>query len=112
MMAHPLLVAGETRACSALMAAAGGKAAIKTGAEGVFVGILPARGIGIALKVEDGNHRASEAVMAALLVRLGVVDSNDPRVTQYLHRPEINRRKIKAGEFSVRHEIFANGQPL
>lgn len=112
MMAHPLLVAGEGRACSNLMAAANGKAAVKTGAEGVFVGILPERGIGIALKVEDGNHRASEAVMAALLVRLGVVDPADPRVTQYLHRPDINRRGIRAAEFSVRDEVFAQGQPL
>ncbi len=112
MMAHPLLVAGTTRACSALMEAADGKAAVKTGAEGVFVGIIPARGIGIALKIEDGNHRASEAVMAALLVRLGVVDATDPRVAQYLHRPDINRRGIKAAEFSVVEGLFAQGQPL
>ncbi len=112
MMAHPLLVAGTTRACSALMAAAGRKAAVKTGAEGVFVGIIPARGIGIALKIEDGNHRASEAVMAALLVRLGVVEAADPRVAQYLHRPDINRRGIKAAEFRVSDAVFAQGQPL
>lgn len=112
MMAHPLLVAGTTRACSALMAAANGKAAVKTGAEGVFVGIIPARSIGIALKIEDGNHRASEAVMAALLVRLGVVEATDPRVAQYLHRPDINRRGIKAAEFSVADAVFAQGQPL
>ena len=112
MMAHPLLVAGTTRACSTLMEAADGKAAVKTGAEGVFVGIIPARGIGIALKIEDGNHRASEAVMAALLVRLGVVDPADPRVAQYLHRPDINRRGIRAAEFSVSEAVFAQGQPL
>ena len=112
MMAHPLLVAGETRACSALMAAANGKAAVKTGAEGVFVAILPQRGIGIALKIEDGGTRASEAVMAALMVRLGVVEAADPRVAALLHRPEINRRGIKAGEFSVCREIYADGAPL
>lgn len=112
MMAHPLLVAGKGRACSALMEAANGKAAVKTGAEGVFVGIIPARGIGIALKIEDGNSRASEAVMAALLVRLGVVNAADPRVAQYLHRPDINRRGIKAAEFSVAESVFAQGQQL
>jgi L-asparaginase II len=112
MMTHPLLVAGEGRACSALMAAAGGKAAVKTGAEGVFVGIIPERGIGIALKIEDGNHRASEAVMAALLVRLGVVEADDPRVAQYLYRPDVNRRGIKAAEFNVTDAVFAKGQPL
>ncbi|MCF6272281.1 MAG: asparaginase [Rhodobacteraceae bacterium] len=112
MMAHPLLVAGENRACSALMAAAGKEAAIKTGAEGVFVAILPTKGLGIALKIEDGSSRASEAVMAALLVRLGVVQAKDPRVAQYLHRPEINRRGIKTGEFIVNESLFAGGRPL
>lgn len=112
MIAHPLLVAGTTRACSALMAAAKGKAVVKTGAEGVFVAIIPERGIGIALKIEDGHHRASEAVMAALLVRLGIADAADPRVSQYLHRPEINRRGIKAAEFSVADSVYAQGQPL
>jgi len=112
MMAHPLLVAGERRACSMLMAAANGKAAVKTGAEGVFVGIIPTRGIGIAVKIEDGNHRASEAVMAALLVRLGMVEGTDPRVSRFLHRSDINRRGIKAAEFSVTESVYAQGQPL
>jgi len=112
MVTHPLLVAGTTRACSAFMAAAGGKAAVKTGAEGVFVAILPERGIGVALKIEDGQTRASEAVMAALLVRLGVVDAANPRVGRYLHRADINRRGIKAAEFNVVDSLFAHGQPL
>ena len=47
--------------------------AIKTGAEGVFVAILPEKGLGIALKVLDGNSRASEAAIAHLLVRAGVL---------------------------------------
>ena len=55
----PLLVAGEGRACSELMAAMDG-VAVKTGAEAVFVAILPARGLGVALKIEDGATRASE----------------------------------------------------
>jgi len=112
MIAHPLLVAGEGRACSALMAAAGGKAAVKTGAEGVFVAILPERGIGVALKVEDGQTRASEAVIAAVLVRLGVVNAADPRVAPYLHRLEINRRGIHVGSFNVVEALSAHGQPL
>jgi len=85
---------------------------VKTGAEGVFVGIIPGRGIGIALKVEDGHHRASEAVMAALLVRLGAVDAADPRVSAYLYRPDINRRGIRAAEFSVADAVYAQGQSI
>ena len=78
MMAHPLLVAGEGRACSELMAAMRGGVAVKTGAEAVFVAILPERGLGVALKIEDGATRASECAIAALLVRLGAIAADDP----------------------------------
>ena len=44
MMAHPDLVAGEGRACTRLMRAMAGRAAVKTGAEGVFIAILPDQG--------------------------------------------------------------------
>ena len=59
---HPELVAGEGRACTALMRAMDGRVAVKTGAEGVFVAILPDHGLGIALKITDGATRASEGV--------------------------------------------------
>ncbi|SEC82499.1 asparaginase [Rhodobacter sp. 24-YEA-8] len=98
MMAHPELVAGEGRACTGLMRAASGRAAVKTGAEGVFIGILPERGIGIAIKAVDGNHRASEAAIAALLVRLGVVEAGDPQVSRWLNPVQKNWRGLVTGE--------------
>ncbi|NPD14419.1 asparaginase [Xinfangfangia sp. D13-10-4-6] len=98
MMAHPDLVAGEGRACTGLMRAAGGRAAVKTGAEGVFIGILPERGIGVALKAVDGNHRASEAAIAAILVRLGIVEAGDPQVMRWLNPVQKNWRGLVTGE--------------
>jgi len=97
MAAHPLLIAGEGRACSELGAAAGGRAVVKTGAEGVFVGILPEQRIGIALKVSDGATRASEAAMAALLVRMGVLDADDPAVRRRMRAEIRNRRDVLTG---------------
>lgn len=88
MIAHPDLVAGEGRACTLLMRAATEPVAIKTGAEGVFVAILPARGLGVALKIADGATRASECAMAALLVRLGALEPGHPDVKRFLN-PEI-----------------------
>ncbi len=82
MIAHPKLVSGEGRACAALMEAAGGKAAVKTGAEGVFVAILPEQGLGVALKIADGATRASEIAIAALLARLGVIDAAHPMLNR------------------------------
>ncbi len=107
MIAHPLLVSGEGRACAELMAAAGGKAAIKTGAEGVFLAILPQAGLGIALKVADGATRASECAMAALLVRLGLVDAADPRVQRRLNPRILSRRGFDAGEIRPGADLIA-----
>lgn len=101
MMQHPDLVAGEGRACTRLMRAAAGRAAVKTGAEGVFVGILPETGHGIALKIADGATRASEAVMAALLVRAGVLSAQDPVARSLTDAPLPNRRGIAAARLRV-----------
>ena len=97
MTAHPALVAGEGRACTELMRAARGRAAIKTGAEGVFTAILPEKGLGIALKIADGATRASECAMAALLVRHGVLEAGDPAVRRRMDAPILNRRGIETG---------------
>ncbi|MFQ3184327.1 MAG: L-asparaginase II [Octadecabacter sp.] len=83
MMTYPELVANEDRACTHLMRAAKGKAAVKTGAEGFFIAILPEIKLGVALKIVDGATRASECAMAAILCKLGVLDVNDPCVAAY-----------------------------
>jgi L-asparaginase II len=69
-MARPWEMSGTRRACLALMEAAPGRIFAKTGAEGVFCGALPERGLGFALKIEDGTTRAAESAVAALLAEL------------------------------------------
>lgn len=98
MRAHPEMVAGEGRACTRLMRATGGRVAAKTGAEAVYVAILPEMGLGIALKVLDGGTRASEAAITALLVHLGVLDKADPTVGKLLTDPMKNWRGMVTGE--------------
>lgn len=97
MMAHPDMVAGETRACTNLMRAAKGRAAVKTGAEAVFVAMLPEKGLGIALKILDGGVRASEAAITGLLRRHGAIEDGDPVVAQYIG-PMRNRRDLVVGD--------------
>ena len=75
MATYPQLVAGDTSCDTELMRAMDGRVTIKGGAEAVHVGIVPELGLGIALKIVDGSHRASDAMIAALLVRLGVLDA-------------------------------------
>ncbi len=73
MAAHPELVAGTGRACTRLMRAAAPGTVVKVGAEAVYVGILPALGLGLALKIDDGGTRAAELLVAALLDHLGQI---------------------------------------
>ena len=69
-MAEPFYVSGTKRACLRLMEAAPGRIFAKTGAEGVFCAALPEKGLGIALKCDDGGTRAAEAMVAATLAAL------------------------------------------
>ena len=98
MMARPDLVAGDGRACTELMEAAKGKVAVKTGAEGVFVAILPDQGIGIALKAADGATRAAECAIAAFLVRLGVLPADHPAVQRRMTPSLKNWDGVQVGE--------------
>lgn len=97
MMRHPELVAGEGRACTRLMRACSEPVALKTGAEGYFVAILPGRGLGVAVKIRDGATRAAECTITALLVRLGVLDPDHPAARTYLNAPIRNFRGIETG---------------
>ncbi|MEP3784300.1 MAG: asparaginase [Ascidiaceihabitans sp.] len=97
MMAHPELVAGEGRACTNLMRAMHGKVAIKTGAEAFFVAIIPEKKMGVALKITDGATRASECAIAAILVKLGVLDPEHPETMKYLNAPITNFAGLKTG---------------
>jgi L-asparaginase II len=99
MVAHPDLVAGEGRACTELMRAMDGRVAVKTGAEGVFIAIIPELKTGVALKICDGATRASEAAMAAILVKLGVLDAKNPAAIKRMEPRQTNWMKIDTGVF-------------
>jgi L-asparaginase II len=99
MMSHPDLVAGETRACTELMNAAPG-VALKTGAEAVFTAIIPNKKMGVAIKIEDGAFRASEAVITALLIRMGLLNAAHPAAVKRLG-PISNWDGLRTGRISV-----------
>ena len=72
--AEPLMVGGTGRFVTALIKAAGGRLLSKTGAEGVFVVVVPERRLALALKVQDGATRAAEAAVLALLRGMDLLD--------------------------------------
>ena len=57
---HPEMVAGTHRYCTKVMQATKGRALIKTGAEGVYCGVIPELGLGLCVKIDDGGTRAAE----------------------------------------------------
>ena len=97
MMAHPFLVAGQGKTASRFMEAAPGRVAVKPGAEGVYVAILPERRIGIALKIVDGAGRAADTAMAALLTRFGIFPRDAWAVRVVRDAPILNRAGVQVG---------------
>lgn len=85
MVKYPELIGGSERLDTMLMTAAAGKVVSKVGADGVWLcGVLPSQqypsGLGIALKVADGDdHRARPVVAVDILGRLGILTDDDLR---------------------------------
>jgi L-asparaginase II len=96
MTAHPELVAGTGRVCTALIRAGRGRVAVKTGAEGVYAAVVPERGLGIALKIDDGTGRAAETAIAFVLERMDLLDRD--AVRDLIHAPVRNTRDAMTGE--------------
>ncbi len=74
MRSYPELVAGTRRCDTLVMSDPAFDGAVKCGAEGVFMAILPGQGIGLALKVDDGASRAADALLVAALHKVGALD--------------------------------------
>ena len=98
MAAHPELVSGERRNDLALMQTGQGDWATKVGAEAMQGIAVRSRGIGIAIKIADGNPRALYPVTVAVLQQLGLLA--DPAVTplaKYFEPPQHNLRGTVTG---------------
>ncbi len=76
MRAFPIAIGGAGRFSTVLMERAGNHLVAKGGAEGLqCVGWLP-RGLGLAVKVEDGQARAVGPATMAVLEQLGALDED------------------------------------
>ena len=86
-MAEPSYVAGTGRFDTVLMTAAPGRIFAKGGAEGVHCAGVPELGLGIAVKCDDGQGRASEVAVAAVLSKLFAHDAAVQAALADLVRP-------------------------
>ena len=98
MRRYPELVAGTGQFCTVIMQNTEQSVVVKTGAEGVFTAALPARGWGIALKIDDGASRAAQIAMAALLrFTKSVTEPLPPAFAARWHRENKNVNGLPVG---------------
>lgn len=106
MTEFPEMIGGShARLDTDLMRAGGGRIVSKVGAEGVqLLGVRPCvqypKGLGIAIKIEDGDtRRARDPVVIETLRQLGLLDEEQlSRLSRYARSPIFNYRKTEVGE--------------
>lgn len=106
MIDYPEMIGGsKNRLDTELIRAGRGRLISKIGAEGVYtVGVLPSRewprGLGLAVKIEDGDdQRARPPAVIETLIQLGVLDDSDlATLSSYSPTPIKNRRGERVGE--------------
>jgi L-asparaginase II len=77
MVAHPEYVAGTDRLETSLMRVAGTRLFAKVGAEGYYCAGIPSMKLGVAIKVEDGNKRAAEPAILAVLRQIDAIGAEE-----------------------------------
>ena len=99
----PFFVAGSGRFDSRVMARLGQRVCCKVGAEGVFCAALPEQGLGVAIKVDDGNNsRAAEVVMAAVIEALVRLDDDERQFLRgFSDVPLVNWNRIDVGRLQA-----------
>jgi L-asparaginase II len=87
----PFMVAGTGRFDTRVMERLGERVFCKVGAEGVFCAALPSLGLGVAIKIDDGNNaRAAEVVMAAVIESLIAMDDDEASFMRSLSEVRMN----------------------
>lgn len=90
---HPYLIAGASRLCTELMERLSPRVLVKTGAEGCYTACIPERGLGIAIKIDDGRGRAANVAVGAVLQTLGEMDDSVAAELQNYIAPSITNSR-------------------
>ena len=102
MRSRPFLVGGTDRFDTVMLEETDGEVIAKVGAEGIHSVAIPARGLGFAIKVEDGGQRAQHVAVIRLLQRLGVLSEDLPaRLAAFARTPVVNTRGETVGELTA-----------
>ena len=99
MIAHPEMVSGESRSDLALARAGRGDWVAKIGAEGVQAIGVRSRGLGIAIKVADGQKRGLYPTIVRVLDELDMLDDGSrAELDRWGHPTLTNYRGIATGD--------------
>lgn len=101
MTEHPDLVAGKRRLCTTLMRAFPGKVLAKVGAGGVYGAALLDRGLGIAIKVLDGDSKAASVALTAVLSELGLELNEAGEWARFVHPVIVNTNRRIVGRYEA-----------
>ena len=101
--AAPFFVGGSGRFDSRVMARLGERVFCKVGAEGVYCAALPEQGLGVAIKIDDGNNaRAAEVVMAAVIeARVRLDDAERDFMRGFSDLPLVNWTGTEVGRLQA-----------
>ncbi len=112
MTTHPDLVSGTARSDLALMTLGGGDWVAKIGADGVQAIGIRSAGIGIAIKVADGNRDALYCVVVEVLRQLGLLRTPagkawDPSAERWFSSGVHNARGLRTGRLVPAFKLAA-----
>lgn len=101
------MIAGTGRFDTQFMQLMNGRMISKVGAEGIrCVGVQKPRPLGIAIKVEDGNKRASHAVILETLAQLKLISEEEKVALKAFYKPRIkNHSGIETGFIKVQFKL-------
>ena len=108
----PFMVAGSGRFDTVVMQALGERVFCKVGAEAVYCAALPELGLGVAIKMDDGNTaRACEVVMAAVIERLLPLAEADAALLRGLSDASLrNWNGIEVGRLRAAAPLRVSGE--
>jgi L-asparaginase II len=104
---HPFMVAGSDRFDTRVMEVLGERVYCKVGAEGVFCASFIERGLGVAIKMDDGNTaRAVEVAMAATIEAFVDLDDEESDLLSGLSNLVLrNWNRIEIGALRATSEL-------
>jgi L-asparaginase II len=106
MLRHPDLVSGSARTDLALAQAGGGDWIAKAGADGVQAIGIRSRGLGIAVRIADGNARALHTVTAEVLYQIGLLAHPADSPLAGMFRPPLtNYRGMRVGSLEALFDL-------